>query len=82
MKKLKNNHFIFLSLMIAFSIIMMFGIFFRPKFPQIFFWGIILILAIILALYVASTIKEGTLLVYGYLMKLCSKIPEQDQSNK
>lgn len=68
MKRIKNSPFIFLLLMIAFSIIMMFGIFFGSKLPQIFFWGIIIILTAILVIYVAPTIKETILLVVGMIV--------------
>lgn len=68
MKKIKNNPFIFLSLMIAFSIIMMFGIFFGHQFPQIFFGGIIIILTAILIIYLAPTIKEFILFVGGMIL--------------
>lgn len=68
MKKLRNNVFVYMFLMLAFLVSMLFGIFYGPSHPQLFFWMIMTVFAGVVAMYVATTIKDLILLIVGMIL--------------
>lgn len=73
MKKIRNNPNIFLFVMGLFAGVLLFGVFFGSKHPQIFFWGVLIVWSMIMSLYVFTTIKDmaifigGILILYAYM---------------
>lgn len=67
-KKTEKRFLIYMIEMVAFCAIMIFGIFFGHRHPQVFFWGIIAIFATIVAIEIAPTWKDTILLVIGMIV--------------
>lgn len=64
-KKLPNNPCVFMLVMALTSLSLLFGIFFGPEHPQIFFWSFMIVLAIAMALYAFTNIKDVAILIGG-----------------
>ncbi len=68
MEKLRNNVFVYVFLMFAFLASMLFGIFYGPSHPQVFFGMVMTVFAGVVAMYVATTLKDVILFVGGIIL--------------
>lgn len=68
MKKIEKRLLIYMIEMVAFCAIMIFGIVFGPKNPQIFGCGILALFAIIIAIEITPTLKDTIILVIGMIV--------------
>lgn len=67
-KKAEKRFLIYMIEMVVFCAIMIFGIFFGHRYPQIFFWGIIVVFATVVTIEIAPTWKDTMLLVIGMIV--------------
>jgi len=56
-----------MGIMLATCASLLFGIFLGPKYPDVFFWSFMVVFAAVVALYVATTVKDVLLLVGGMI---------------
>lgn len=68
MKKLQNDPFVFIFFEVVFLAALLFGIFFGPEHPNIFFFSIMGVFAGVIAVYVAPTTKDVVLLAGGMIL--------------
>ena len=68
MKKFSQNPIIYIIIMGLTNALLFFGIFFCKKYPKEFFFGILLLFSIVVALYIATTKKDCLLLIGGMLI--------------
>lgn len=68
MKRIQNNPFVFIFFEALFLATLLFGIFFGPEHPNIFFYSIMGVFACVVAIYVVPTIKDVALLVGGMIL--------------
>lgn len=64
-KNLKKQFLAFMLLMVGFTAVMIFGVIYGPQYPQLFFWGIMSIFAVVFGILVAPTIKDFVILIIG-----------------
>lgn len=68
MKKTEQRILCFIILMAFFCAIMIFGLFLGPKYPRIFFWGLITFFVAVVGIFVAPTPKDFLLLMGGMIL--------------
>lgn len=68
MKKIEQRILCFIILMAFFCAIMIFGLLLGPKYPRIFFWGLITFLVGIVGIFVTPTLKDFLLLIGGMIL--------------
>ena len=68
MKKFSNSPAVFMGIMLATCASLLFGIFFGPKYPNIFFWSFMAVFAAVVALYVSTTVKDTVFLIGGMVI--------------
>ena len=70
MKKISNNPSVFVAVMGLMAASMLYGVFRGPEHPQIFFWSVMGVWVLVMALYVFTTIKDMALFIVG-IVALC-----------
>ena len=68
MKKLRNNVYIYFFFMLAFLASMLYGIFYGPSHPWLFFWMVMSVFAGVVSMYASTTLKDVILLIGGMLL--------------
>lgn len=63
MKKFSNSPAVFMGIMLAACASLIFGLFFGPKYPNIFFWSFMTCFVAIIALYVSTNVKDTVILI-------------------
>ncbi len=66
--KAEKRVLIYIMEMGVFCSIMVFGIFYGPQYPQIFFWSIMAAFAAIIAIEIAPTLKDAIILIVGMIV--------------
>ena len=67
MDKFKNDPIVFIIFEVAFLAALLFGIFFGPEHPNIFFFSIMGVFACVIAVYVTPNAKDVVLLIGGMI---------------
>lgn len=79
MKKIRNNVYVYIGLMIAFCAVILFGILCGPQHPNLFFLGIIILALAILYLYFSPSWKDSLdLAVRVCLLCLVASVADMD----
>ena len=67
-KKTEKRLLIYMIEMVAFCAIMIFGIVYGSQHPQIFFWGLLAVAAIVIAIEIVPTLKDTIILIIGAII--------------
>lgn len=65
MKQIEKRVWIFMLELVAFCAILLFGIFYGHQYPDLFFWGFMVLFVIIIATGLAPTKKDVVILLVG-----------------